>query len=309
MRPHWQAFRKRWTLRSQSGAEIPLHPRNANFREEVLKSRGIIIKGNTLSLPDPYIHFATGRTAETSYRELPGFENLQVWLETDTEFLQGVSEEYPCMVHNSLCEAEFATFANEQLLKSEPRRFTIPEDRRWRTERMIELVAKPSSREGWEAPPILHPHDNIQSYNFDIRPDCAYWLSFGLSTKTGGTELKNISLSCATESHVPTSQSNSSGMILETLWQRIRSPRLAQLLYAIDTYYSRHVFVRPKVYGEIKIRPIFDIMASLLEDPNLHCGALNQCFRRTESGMAVPCRAFSGANAIRSAGLGGSFSG
>ena len=42
---------------------------------------------------------------------------------------------------------------------------------------MIELVAKPSSREKWEAPPILHSPDTSHAYNFDIRPDCAYWLS------------------------------------------------------------------------------------------------------------------------------------
>jgi hypothetical protein len=152
-------------------------PRDASFREEVLESRGIIIKGNTLSLPDPFVHFASGRTTETNYKELPGLENLHIWLQTDPDFLKEISEEYSCMVQNSLCEAEFATFGKERLLKAEPRRFTIPEDRRWRTERMIDLVAKPSSREKWEAPPLLHSHKSDQSYNFDIRPDCAYWLS------------------------------------------------------------------------------------------------------------------------------------
>jgi hypothetical protein len=143
----------------------------------VLESRGIIIKGNTISLPDPFMHFASGHTTETNYKELPGLENLHIWLETDPDFLQELSEEYHCMVQNNLCEAEFATLTKEKLLKAEPRRLKIPEDRKWRTERMIELVAKPSEPKRWEAPPILHSSKIAAAYNFDIRPDCAYWLS------------------------------------------------------------------------------------------------------------------------------------
>jgi hypothetical protein len=75
-------------------------PRDASFREEVLESRGIIIKGNTLSLPDPFVHFASGRTTETNYKELPGLENLHIWLQTDPDFLKEISEEYSCMVQN-----------------------------------------------------------------------------------------------------------------------------------------------------------------------------------------------------------------
>jgi hypothetical protein len=33
-------------------------PRDVDFRDSVLEPRGIIIKGNTISLPDPYTHFA-----------------------------------------------------------------------------------------------------------------------------------------------------------------------------------------------------------------------------------------------------------
>lgn len=81
------------------------------------------------------------------------------------------------MVQNNLCEAEFATYGKEKLCKNEPRRFEIPEDRKWRTERMIELVAKPSPRERWEAPPVLDSSGTHRDHQFDIRPDCSYWLS------------------------------------------------------------------------------------------------------------------------------------
>jgi hypothetical protein len=80
------------------------------------------------------------------------------------------------MVEHNLCKAEFATLTKEKLLKAEPRRLEVAEDRKWRTEGMIELVAKPTERRRWEAPPILDSSKSGLSYYFDIRPDCAYWL-------------------------------------------------------------------------------------------------------------------------------------
>ena len=42
-------------------------------------------------------------------------------------------------------------------------------------ERMIQLVAKPEKR--WEQPPVLDRTVPHKPYNFDIRPDCSYWVS------------------------------------------------------------------------------------------------------------------------------------
>lgn len=81
------------------------------------------------------------------------------------------------MVQNGRCEAEFATLGKESLFKAEPRRFAIPEDRMWRPERVMELVAKPFKPKRWEAPPIVYPRNGALTYGFDIRPDCVYWLS------------------------------------------------------------------------------------------------------------------------------------
>ena len=44
---------------------------------------------------------------------------------------------------------------------------------------MLELVAKPNGHrlDRWEPPPIFQSEQNLKPYEFDIRPDCAYWLS------------------------------------------------------------------------------------------------------------------------------------
>jgi hypothetical protein len=163
------------TISQRSSKQVT--PRDADFRDGVLEPRGIVIDGTAFSLPDPFVHFGTQHTPETKYKDLPGLENLHIWLENDSSLLQEISEEYHCMVQNNLCEAEFATYGKEKLFKGEPRRLEISEDRQWRTERMIELVAKPSSREKWEPPPVLQAHARHRAYQFDIRPDCSYWLS------------------------------------------------------------------------------------------------------------------------------------
>jgi hypothetical protein len=154
-----------------------LSPKDVDFRERILEPRGITINSDSLSLPEPYTHFASGRTAETKYKELEGFKDLSIWLETDSEFLRKTAAEYDCMTSDSMCEAEFASLAKERLLKGEPRTRQLPEDRKYRPERMIELVAKPSVDHKWTKPPVLFSGSSAQFYSFDIRPDCAYWLS------------------------------------------------------------------------------------------------------------------------------------
>ena len=44
---------------------------------------------------------------------------------------------------------------------------------------MVELVAKSNERRinCWESPPVLQSDHSFKKYDFDIRPDCAYWLS------------------------------------------------------------------------------------------------------------------------------------
>jgi len=108
---------------------------------------------------------------------LEGLENLNIWLETDSDFLRETAAQYDCMTADGMCEAEFATFGKERLLKGEPRIRELPEDRKYRPERMIDLVAKPSVDHKWTKPPVLFSGSSAQFYSFDIRQYCAYWLS------------------------------------------------------------------------------------------------------------------------------------
>jgi hypothetical protein len=102
---------------------------------------------------------------------------VNIWLTLDHSTLQEIAEEYSCMSKWKLCEAEFATLAKEKLFKGESRRLAIPGDRQWRAERLVELFAKPSSYSVWDAPPIISSDVPTSDYQFNIRPDCAYWLS------------------------------------------------------------------------------------------------------------------------------------
>lgn len=129
------------------GASKQVGPRDNEFREAILRSRGIIIEGTTYSLAEPFAHFGTQHTAETNYKALPELRNLRVWLKDHDSLFKEIAEEYHYIVQNNLCEAEFVTYGKEKLFKNKPRCFEIPEDRKWRTKRIIELMAKPSPRE------------------------------------------------------------------------------------------------------------------------------------------------------------------
>lgn len=89
------------------------------------------------------------------------------------------------MEEDNMCEAEFASYARTELFRKDPRVSLQhrSKNRVWTTDRMLEMVAKPNGRR-WEAPPVLESQQQfltnqqqLKSYNFDIRPDCAYWLS------------------------------------------------------------------------------------------------------------------------------------
>lgn len=77
-----------------------------------------------------------------------------------------------------MVEAEFALYAWETLFRRDsrlsPRQFG--DSRAWKTDRRVTLVAKPDTAR-WAAPPILPGFQSSKQYDFDIRPDCAYWLS------------------------------------------------------------------------------------------------------------------------------------
>ncbi len=156
-------------------------PYDKDFRSRILDPRSIRIEED--DFVTACIHFgvaeATGNRLQY-YRNVREAKDSTLWLEDDEEFVGKVVAEYECMVQSNFCEAEFAFYAAGTLLKAEPRNANLALKRCWRTERTVQLVAKasvPSSN--WCPPPVLSKgtSDPSTEYEFDLRPDCAYWLS------------------------------------------------------------------------------------------------------------------------------------
>ena len=155
--------------------------KNPKFNELCLIPRGISIDPKTRSIGHPCSHFHTNKPS--SYAGLAELKKSTLWLDTEPTFLEKVNKEYYFMHHYHLCEAEFASFAKENLLKREPRQEiqhnAEDSDQRFpRAERMLEFVCKPDDdpESLWRVPPLVVSQD-YPTYTFDIRPDCSYWIS------------------------------------------------------------------------------------------------------------------------------------
>ncbi|MCJ1400074.1 hypothetical protein MMC11_003277 [Xylographa trunciseda] len=153
--------------------------KDADFRGKVLLPRGVGFP-STGEFSDAFAHFETHQpdNGVAGYREIAHGYHTEVWLSTSEQLVREVVREYQYMQTEQLCEAEFTTYAKETLLRRDPRFPSYEEAREWRTERMIELVAKPTTSPGsrWCPPPVTIQAD-IAEYDFDVRPDCQYWLS------------------------------------------------------------------------------------------------------------------------------------
>ena len=156
-------------------------PYDKDFGEQILEPRGItIFESRDRPVWD---HFRTEEPDQdriSFYRD-EGSKHSAVWLNADRGFLKEVANEYYCMVEGDMCEAEFASYAKEKLFRRDLRvsHREFSDLRAWKTDHMLELVAKPNedSFGCWESPPILESDRSLKKYDFDIRPDCAYWLS------------------------------------------------------------------------------------------------------------------------------------
>ena len=152
-----------------------------DFRIKVLTPRGILFPSKSLA-SNAFAHFGTSRPSDGSatYKDLEGCQHTEVWLTADEQFIRDVNREYTYMRYEGLCEAEFATYAKETLLRRDPRVLDPGEDREWRTERMVEFSAKPGPGAlpgQWQGPPVTEKDSTWKEFDFDIHPDCQYWLS------------------------------------------------------------------------------------------------------------------------------------
>lgn len=160
-------------------ASKAITPRNPKFKDTVLGPRGITIIQTNAITASPFAHFRTaGPPSEGAidYSRLEGLGGANIWLGASTEFTQSITEEYMAMQLHGLCEEEHASFAKENIFKRERRSVNVPEDRQWRAERMLQLVAAPNNDMHWQIPPVLEGRQGVD-WSFDLRPDCSYWLS------------------------------------------------------------------------------------------------------------------------------------
>lgn len=150
--------------------------RDANFRERVLLPRQIMFPSTTES-SDAFAHFET-ELLSGGYGALDQMLHTKVWIPINGQLVDDVIREFNYMRNEQLCEAEFATYAKETLLRRDSRHPNYGEARQWRVERMIEPVVKPTSSATslWRPPPASISAD-LLDYDFDVRPDCQYWLS------------------------------------------------------------------------------------------------------------------------------------
>ncbi|KAG9250611.1 uncharacterized protein F5Z01DRAFT_683752 [Emericellopsis atlantica] len=160
------------TLTSRTGVT----PRNAKFTELILLPRAIRVKDTNAIVASAFAHFNTNRPSE-GYDKVGGLSHTDIWVSGNADWVRSLSNEYKEMKALGLCEEEFASFAKEQFLRRSPRYLPDSDDRQWRGERMLQLVNPPKENTHWRKPPVLDSTHPIVEWSWDIRPDCAYWLS------------------------------------------------------------------------------------------------------------------------------------
>ena len=154
-------------------------PTDSDYQATILASRGISIDEIQPS-QSAFAHFGTEEpTGEhiPYYEALPKGSGTSVWLDVAEDFADDVVREYDYMSVCSLCEAEFATYAKETLLKRDARSLKDDATRPWMTERMVELTTRTDAALKWAEPPLISNDIQSKAYRYDIRPDCSYWLS------------------------------------------------------------------------------------------------------------------------------------
>lgn len=184
------------------------------FRTEVLAPRRITIEAPPPVEVDEHFRVAppsSDLTRIEHFRTIRHIEHTIVFLEPTKDFIEDINREFTCMQYDGDNEAEFASYALEAIFKRDPRSPAHTYDnssRGWRTKRCLQLVDKPSDTDAtafWRPPPLLSsssdaagvilPADSASQsgsvlktsetqYEFDIRTDCAYYLSIqGFNTR------------------------------------------------------------------------------------------------------------------------------
>ncbi|KAF2707705.1 hypothetical protein K504DRAFT_458184 [Pleomassaria siparia CBS 279.74] len=162
----------RITVRSKKPKKIP-GPRETGFLDAVLRLHRVDIDLKVKPSSGAFEYFGTD--SNTNYSELEGLQYIKIWLDTTQTNRVDITAEYKEMVMLKLCEDEFATFAKENFLKGSRRADFVSGDERFRIQRLVNPSLPPDAPSLWEQPPCM---DNVPVWNWDVRPDFSYWLSF-----------------------------------------------------------------------------------------------------------------------------------
>ncbi|KAI0401630.1 hypothetical protein F4802DRAFT_417388 [Xylaria palmicola] len=160
-------------------------PHHPSFYDIVLKNYGIYIQTDGPIVPSAFAHFKTKKPAN-GYSSEAGLTSANAWVEKSERDLKRIAAEYVAMHGLDLSKEEYAMRAKEIFLLGPWRSDEVDLDRQWRADRMIQLFC-PRNQKHWLPPPLLDGDeaDHVK-WTWDVRPDCAYWLSlkgFNLSYK------------------------------------------------------------------------------------------------------------------------------
>lgn len=162
-----------------------------NFISYVLNPRGIHIDMDESKTESAFDHFKSieppqGSDVQKHYTDFKGLHSSTVWINPTSDVIQAIHNNYSEMhqsVPKALCEPEWVDDAVKYLLKSEPRRElqTKPSSPpRWLPVRMREESFRPQDGGVWEMPPVVHKDMPVDlSFNFNVQPDCSYWIWTG----------------------------------------------------------------------------------------------------------------------------------
>lgn len=153
-------------------------PHQARFRSSVLEPRGIRLQDQKPKAKPPEAHFHSTLPCSGSYVTAPECAHAGIWVSLDTMRCEAISKHYSFMEKMRLSEDQFATYAKQNLFRCEEWELNLPHDRLWRGERIDTFVNPADPAELWLAPPLLLTQQAVDAgYSWDVRPDCAYWLS------------------------------------------------------------------------------------------------------------------------------------
>ena len=155
--------------------------------DQVLKPRSIEIaaRGKNIALVESHVYFNVkeppqDQTLPQYYCNTRKAGNPSLWLKVDPNIIEDIVERYHELMKDTSCESEFMVCAFEFLLKRVPLK-SSKVDESHVTGRLIHRSARPGDTKDllWAPPPFIEPNDKdlFKKYEFNLHPDCSYWLS------------------------------------------------------------------------------------------------------------------------------------